>query len=158
MFADCADLTDIDLSGFNTSKVGTTTESGYYGDEVGMYRMFGGCSSIKKIDCSSFDTTQVTSMKNMFEGCSSVKEIILGEKFHILNISYSGLDHMFAGCTSLTGITMPDSIQDIKFWTFAGCVSLEIITIPENVELGEYINVNITDILDFDPIGEAVTD
>ncbi len=101
MFADCADLTDIDLSGFNTSKVGTTTESGYYGDEVGMYRMFGGCSSIKKIDCSSFDTTQVTSMKNMFEGCSSVKEIILGEKFHILNISYSGLDHMFAGCTSL---------------------------------------------------------
>ena len=35
--------------------------------------MFNGCSSLKSIDLSSFNTTNVENMSSMFFGCSSLK-------------------------------------------------------------------------------------
>ena len=40
-----------------------------------MSGMFRGCSSLKEINLSSFNTNQVTNMSYMFDGCSSLKEI-----------------------------------------------------------------------------------
>ena len=36
--------------------------------------MFGGCSSLKSLDLSSFRTNNVDEMKLMFEGCNSLKK------------------------------------------------------------------------------------
>jgi len=41
-----------------------------------MNSMFSGCSSLKELNLSSFNTNNVTDMGYMFEGCSSLKELI----------------------------------------------------------------------------------
>ena len=44
----------------------------------------------------------------------------------------------FTGCSSLTSITIPDSVTSIGYATFAGCSSLTSITIPDSVtSIGE---------------------
>ena len=45
MFRGCQDITEIDLSNFNTSQV------------TNMYSMFSGCSQLTSIDLSNFDTS-----------------------------------------------------------------------------------------------------
>ena len=35
-----------------------------------MSYMFAGCSSLKELNLSNFNTTNVTDMRNMFSGCS----------------------------------------------------------------------------------------
>ncbi len=48
-------------------------------------------------------------------------------------------DYAFEGCTSLTNITIPDSVTSIVDWAFHGCTSLTSITIPDSVtSIGEY--------------------
>ena len=42
-----------------------------------MNSMFFGCSSIKKIELSNFDTQNVTYMSEMFYRCSSLKDLNL---------------------------------------------------------------------------------
>ena len=41
--------------------------------------------------------------------------------------------HGFRGCTSLTGVQLPDSLQSIGSYAFAGCSSLTMIRIPDGV-------------------------
>ena len=63
MFAFCSNLTNINLSSFNTQNV------------TNMSYMFQGCSNLTNIDLSLFNTQNVTNMSNMFYGCSNLKEI-----------------------------------------------------------------------------------
>ena len=37
--------------------------------------MFFGCSSLRKLDLSNFNTNKVTNMSQMFYGCSSLEEL-----------------------------------------------------------------------------------
>ena len=47
-------------------------------------------------------------------------------------------DDAFAYCTSLTSITIPDSVTSIGNWAFSDCTSLTSITIPDSVtSIGE---------------------
>ena len=47
---------------------------------------------------------------------------------------------VFAGCSALTSITIPENVTSIGTYVFAGCSALTSITIPENVtSLGAYI-------------------
>ena len=39
--------------------------------------MFSGCSSLKELNLSNFNTNNVTNMRDMFNGCSSLKELNL---------------------------------------------------------------------------------
>lgn len=63
-----------------------------------MSMMFSGCSKLKRLDLSKFDTSQVNDMQYMFSGCSS-----------LINIDMSGFDtklvtnmsYMFAECSGL---------------------------------------------------------
>ena len=41
---------------------------------------------------------------------------------------------LFFGCTSLTNITIPDSVTNIGYCAFTDCASLTSITIPNSVE------------------------
>ena len=62
MFCNCASLTQLDVSGFDTSKV---TDMGW---------MFSGCESLTELDVSGFDTSMVTDMGGMFYGCTKLND------------------------------------------------------------------------------------
>ena len=42
--------------------------------------------------------------------------------------------YAFRGCSGLTSITLPESVESIGFWAFSGCSGLTSITIPESVK------------------------
>ena len=65
MFYNCKSLTSLDLSHFNTSQVRN------------MYGMFRKCISLTSLDLSHFDTSQVTDMRIMFYNCTNLEYINL---------------------------------------------------------------------------------
>ena len=52
-----------------------------------MSEMFSGCSLLKEINVSNFNTNNVTNMEGMFYGCSSLKELNLSN-FNTNNLSF----------------------------------------------------------------------
>ena len=58
--------------------------------------MFNGCSSLKELNLSNFNTNNVLDMSCMFEGCSSLKELNLCN-FNTNNVAMIG--SMFEGCS-----------------------------------------------------------
>ena len=64
----------------------------------------------------------------LFNGCSSLTSITIPN-------SVKSIGHVtFAGCSSLTSITIPNAVTEIAFSTFTTCSSLTSITIPNSVK------------------------
>ena len=63
--------------------------------------MFDGCSQLKELDLSSFDTRNITNMNSMFNGCSSLKTVYVGHNWTTENVTSS--TDMFKDCTSIVG-------------------------------------------------------
>ena len=87
MFNGCSQLTSLDLSNFNITRV------------TNMARMFKGCSQITSLDLSNFDTSKVTRMHNMFYGCSNLtyinlKNFIENNSLDITDIFYGVPDNI----------------------------------------------------------------
>ena len=61
---------------------------------------------------------------NAFYNCSSLTSVTIGNSVTSIG------DWAFFGCSSLTSITIPDSVTSIGFGAFKGCSSLEEITMP----------------------------
>lgn len=80
MFADCDMLESIDLSHFDTSKVGS------------MYAMFWS-SGVKSLDVSRFDTSNVTDMGFMFCLCGGLKSLNVSN-FNTSNVT--NMENMFS--------------------------------------------------------------
>ena len=91
IFRQCEDITEIDLSNFDTSEV------------TDMSSMFYGCSSLKSLELSSFDTSNVANMRGMLYNCSSLSSLNLSNfnTSHVTNML-----HMFYGCSSLSSINL----------------------------------------------------
>ena len=60
-----------------------------------MSYMFYGCSSLKELNLSNFNTNNVTDMESMFSRCSSLKELNLSN-FNTNNVTV--MKSMFFGC------------------------------------------------------------
>ena len=89
MFRRCVNITEIDVSNFDTSEVIDMTSMFVYCSSLtsinltnfdtsnvkDMGFMFDGCSSLTSLDLSSFDTSQVTRMKEMFYNCKNLEYI-----------------------------------------------------------------------------------
>ncbi len=114
-FNDFTSLESLDLSGLNTSKVGS------------MHSMFGGCSSLESLDLSKFDTAAVTEMSCMFQNCSSLKTLVFPEGIDTSKVT--SMCRMFEGCSSLTALPFLSGFNTSKvsemFMMFEGCSSLE---------------------------------
>ena len=68
----------------------------------------------------------------MFAGCTGLTSVTIPNSVTSIGIE------AFAGCSSLEKITIPNSISDIKQRTFNGCSGLTEITIPNSVtSIGE---------------------
>ena len=69
----------------------------------------------------------------MFALCSSLVSITIPD-----GVTYIG-GFAFSGCSSLTSITIPGSVTRIGQWAFSSCNSLVSITIPGSVtSIGDY--------------------
>ena len=66
--------------------------------------------------------------------------------------------YAFQDCTSLTSITIPDSVTEIGDYAFSGCTSLRSITIPDSVtEIGAYAFLQCYSLTSV-TIGDSVTE
>ena len=111
MFDGCSDLTTLDLSNFDTSKV---TDMGF---------MFRYCSHLTNLDLSSFDTSNVTIMGAMFYGCSSLTTLNVSN-FNTSNVTV--MAGMFSDCSSLTTLESSFNTSDVTNMDgmFSNCSSL----------------------------------
>ena len=89
MFDDCRSLTSLDVSNFDTSNV------------TDMSDMFYKCSSLTSLDVSNFDTSNVTNMSDMFNKCSGLTNLDVSD-FDTSKVT--NMDAMFAYCRSLTSL------------------------------------------------------
>ena len=76
-----------------------------------MSYMFSGCSSLKELNISNFNTNNVTDMGSMFRGCSSLKELNLSD-FNTNNVTYMGF--MFQGCSDQFKNKISSEYKNIK--------------------------------------------
>ena len=127
MFYGCENLTNLDLSNLNTKKV------------INMCRMFSKCNSLKSIDISKFETKNVTDMSYMFCGCKNLTNIDLSnfDTGDITDMSY-----MFYGCENLTNIDLSNLntkkvINMCKM--FYKCNSLK------SIDISKFETKNVTD-------------
>ena len=128
MFNNCGMLTELDLSGFDTS--GTTVTKG----------MFFYCTGLKNLDVSGFDTSQVTDMSWMFCGCESLTELDVSG-FNTGRATDTG--GMFFGCSSLTELDVSSfdtSHVTSMYGMFSGCSGLAELDIS-NFKTGNVISM-----------------
>ena len=106
MFFNCANLSSLDLSNFNTAIVSD------------MSLMFGSCSTLSSLDLSNFYTKEVRDMSYMFSRCSALTTIYASDKFVTSKVQ-SGIS-MFSACKNLKGtiLNYKDSKTD---HTYANC-------------------------------------
>ena len=124
MFKDCNSLKQISLFALESE----TTEDDFYEDIDGSLiipvqytaeEMFAGCSSLKEIDLSHFNGNGCLNDR-MFADCRSLTSINLLD-LHPNKIG----EEMFDGCTSLTSVCIPNSVNDIADHAFRGCTALD---------------------------------
>ena len=71
---------------------------------------------------------KITAIENsIFANCTSLTHVVIPNTVKIIN------QNAFKGCTSLKQITIPDSVQFIRASAFENCSSLTVITIPKGV-------------------------
>ena len=100
--------------------------------------LFTGCSSIKSIDLSSFNTNNVKNMNFMFEGCTSLESIDLSS---INTKNVKTMWGMFYQCSSLKSIDLSsfntENVIDIGSM-FYSCSSLKYL------DLSTFKTINVT--------------
>ena len=73
-------------------------------------------------------TFKVTSIgESAFKNCTSLTSVTIGNSVTSIG------NEAFYGCTSLTSVTVPDSVTSIGDYAFCNCTSLTSVTIPDSV-------------------------
>lgn len=94
---------------------------------------FSGCDSLTSIEIPSSVTSVQTHydypIYGAFQRCSNLKTVTFGEDSQLTSIGVK----TFYGCSSLTGIEIPNNVTSIKGGAFMDCDSLTSIEIPSSV-------------------------
>ena len=113
LFYGCNNLTNLDLSKFNTQNV------------TNMSNMFYGCDSLTNLNLSNFNTQNVTNMDNMFNDCKSLTNLNLSN-FNTQNVT--NMRSMFYNCNSLRNLDLTNfntqNVTNMGFM-FYDCISLK---------------------------------
>lgn len=131
MFYNLVNLTSLDVSSFDTSKVRGMGNM-FFGDEklvsldlsnfntqslTNMDKMFYGMSNLTNLNISSFDTSNVTNMNALFYGMANIENIDISNfnTRYITNMSY-----MFSGMHKLKQLQLPatfdtSNVTDMSF-------------------------------------------
>ena len=124
MFYNCLNITYIDLSNFNTSKV------------TDMRYMFCGCSNLEKINFGNINTSSVENMKALFYNCYKLTSIDLSN-FNTSKVN--DMSFMFYGCSNLVININTSSVKDINSF-FYNCYKLT------SIDLSNFYTSKVTDI------------
>ena len=129
LFRNCTNVTRIDLSCFDSSKVNN------------MYYMFNRCCNLEEIDFNNFNTDKVTNMSHCFNKCKCLKKIIFPSSFNTKNVQY--MQDMFHSCEMLEELVFSnnfvvDNVIEMK-GMFANCKCLE------NLDLRNFNTSNVKD-------------
>ena len=104
-----------------------------------MSSMFHGCSSLTTLDVSGFDTSKVTNMYQMFYDCSSLTELDVSG-FDTSNVTNMGL--MFSDCSSLTEL-------DVSNWNTSKVTNMQMMfnncSKLTTLDLSNWDTSNVTD-------------
>ncbi|WP_061671463.1 BspA family leucine-rich repeat surface protein, partial [Listeria monocytogenes] len=113
MFVLCRKLSELDVSGLNTSSV------------TNMSTVFGNTNSLKELDISNFDTSSVTDMSYMFAACESLEELDLST---LDTSSVTNMYSMFSYCYNFEELDLSNfdtsSVTNMHLM-FGACKSLE---------------------------------
>ncbi len=113
--------------------------------------MFANWTSLKNIDLTNIETTNVTDMGCMFGACISLKSIKFGKYFYTGNVET--MDAMFGDCWSIESLDMSGFItNNVKNMRgmFGGCSSLKALDLSSfNTSSVEYMSCM------FGPVGMA---
>ena len=126
--------------GYNAKNVYTEEGGSWFTDTADGFRFFydgeqgylmGYYGSKTAIDLpasfTAYDGALVESYaiyKYAFEGCSSLTSVTIPDSVTSIG------DNAFNKCSGLTSITIPDSVTSIEYCAFEGCSSLESMTLP----------------------------
>ena len=117
MFMNCESLENLDLSNFDTSNV------------LDMSKMFNKCANLKTLQINNFKTGKVTNMKKMFEYCISLEDL---EIDNFDTSSVINMDYMFHSCSNLKNLDLSKfNTLNVKsiLGMFAGCHSLNTLNL-----------------------------
>ncbi|MBO1103961.1 BspA family leucine-rich repeat surface protein, partial [Enterococcus faecalis] len=96
-----------------------------------MRYMFTQCRSLQSVDVSNLDTSQVTDMTGMFNWCSALQSVDVS-KFDTSNVR--NMTYMFAQCSSLQSIDVSkfdtSKVTDMSYM-FAQCYALQSIDVSK---------------------------
>ncbi|HHP8951824.1 TPA: BspA family leucine-rich repeat surface protein, partial [Listeria monocytogenes] len=129
MFSYATKLTEVDLSGLDTSAVTNMTD------------MFQYCSALEELDVSNFDTSSVTTMRSMFQRSELLREL------DVSNFDTSSVTNMwimFDGCASLEKLDVSNfdtsSVTNMSVM-FNDCASLEELDVS-NFDMSSVTNMS----------------
>ena len=128
MFYGCNNLTELDVSRFDTSKV--TNMAGTF-----MY-----CNSVTKLDINGFDTSSTTNMSCLFYECNLVESLEV-KNFDTKNVTK--MDCMFHGCNNLLNLDLSkfDTAKVNNMgWMFSSCSKLEKLVLGNKFLINENTN------------------
>ena len=131
MFHNLVNLTSLDVSSFDTSKVRGMGNM-FFGDEklvsldlsnfdtrnlTNMDKMFYGMSSLTDLNINSFNTSNVTNMNALFYGMLNIENINISS-FNTQNVT--NMSHMFSGMHKLKQLQLPttfdtSNVTDMSF-------------------------------------------
>ncbi|ECH6489307.1 BspA family leucine-rich repeat surface protein [Listeria monocytogenes] len=112
MFTLCRKLSELDVSGLNTSSV------------TKMDTIFSNANSLKELDVSHFDTSSVTDMSSMFAACNSLEELDVS---NFDTSSVTNMKYMLSGLhlKKLDASNFDTSSVTNMYGMFAYCYNLE---------------------------------
>mgnify|MGYP001625095623 CR=1 FL=1 len=90
-FRSCENITSLDLSKLDTSKV------------TDMNSMFSGCRTLTSLDLSNFDTSHVTNMRGMFNYCAQLTNLNISS---FNTSSVTNMSEMFTSCFRLASLDL----------------------------------------------------
>ncbi len=96
-------------------------------------RAFAGCVNLNNV---SIPSTVKYIGENAFDGCTALSDMRFATRVsdgNAVNDLTDIRDSAFAGCASLTAVSVPDGVTDIGEYAFSGCAALATVGIPESV-------------------------
>ena len=127
MFYGLSNLTEIDLSNFDSSSV------------TNMLKMFQGCTSLTSINFRNFNAEKVIDMRDAFAECSSLISLDLS---NLVTSSLTKIDNMFYECSSLASLDLSNFITSKVVsmkQVFYGCRNII------SLDLNNFITSSVTD-------------